>query len=93
MPAFEAALAQARGDAVSPRRDIHVQVDSTGRVVSLTIAEAALGRGARRLSQDLVTVIRAAEADARRTTLESVERLLGADDPITQQLRSAGPAA
>jgi hypothetical protein len=78
---------------VSPRRDIRVEVDSTGRVVSLQIAEPALARGARRLSQDVLTLIRAAEADARRVTLESVEQLLGADDPITQQLRSADSAA
>jgi hypothetical protein len=92
MPAFEAALAQVRGEAASPRRDIRVEVDSTGRVVGLRIAEPALSRGAQRLSQEVLTVIRAAEADARRATLESVERLLGADDPITRQLRSAGPA-
>jgi hypothetical protein len=93
MPAFEAAIAEVRGQAVTPRRDIYVDVDSTGRVVSLRIAEPALARGAARLSQELLTLIRAAEADARRVTLESVEQLLGADDPITEQLRSAGLAA
>lgn len=93
MPAFEAALAQVKGEAVSPRRDMRVEVDSTGRVVALRIAEPALTRGAQRLSQEVLALIRAAEADARRATLESVEQLLGPDDPITRQLRSATPDA
>lgn len=93
MPAFEAALAQVKGEAVSPRRDMRVEVDSTGRVVALRIAEPALTRGAQRLSQEVLALIRAAEADARRATLESVEHLLGPDDPITRQLRSAAPDA
>ncbi|MBZ4487197.1 hypothetical protein LQ938_00060 [Microbacterium sp. cx-55] len=93
MPAFEAALAQVRGEAVSPRRDIRLEVDSTGRVTALRISEPALGRGAQRLSHEILGLIRAAEADSRRATLESVEQLLGPDDPITRQLRSAGPTA
>jgi len=92
MPAFEALVASVRGEAFSAARDLHVQVDSTGRVVALRIADSALARGARRLSQDLLAVIRAAEGDAQRATIEAVTGLLGPDDPIIEQLTSTGAA-
>ncbi len=92
MPAFEAALSRVRGDASSPGRDIHVQVDATGRVVGLRLSETAVSRGSRRLSADILTVIRAAERSAQNAALEAVSDLLGAEDPITEQLRSTGTA-
>ncbi|MFJ4038852.1 YbaB/EbfC family nucleoid-associated protein [Microbacterium sp. NPDC090007] len=89
MPAFEAAVAAARGTGRSRGRDIVVQVDSAGRVVDLRLSESALARGASRLAAELVTAIREAEADAHRATLQAVTGLLGADDPIVAQLRDA----
>lgn len=93
MPAFEAALANARGKASSPSRDILVQVDSTGRVVDLRLTEAALARGAKRLTHELLATIRSAEEDARTSTLRAVGDLLGDDDPIVEQLRATGSAS
>lgn len=89
MPAFEAAVAAARGTGRSRTRDIVVQVDAAGRVVDLRLSEAALTRGASRLAADLLATIRDAEADAHRATLRAVSDLLGADDPIVAQLRDA----
>ncbi|WP_295789531.1 hypothetical protein [uncultured Microbacterium sp.] len=94
MPAFEAAVAAARGTGRSRTRDIVVQVDAAGRVVDLRLSEPALARGASRLAADLLATIRVAEADAHRATLDAVSDLLGADDPIVAQLRDAtAPAA
>jgi hypothetical protein len=90
MPAFEAAVANARGKALSPARDIVVQVDSAGRVIDLRISQPALARGAQRLTYDLLATIREAEADVRAKTLAAVGDLLGADDPVVEQLRAAG---
>lgn len=89
MPAFEAAVAEARGKAYSKERDIIVHVDSTGRIVELRITDHALARGAQRLTHELLATIRDAEADAQRKTLAAVSDLLGDDDPIVAQLRDA----
>ena len=89
MPAFEAAITGARGRAASKNRDIVVQVDSAGRVIDLRITDAALSRGAQRLSYELLTTIRAAEEDVQAKTLAAVSDLLGADDPIVAQLAAA----
>lgn len=90
-PAFETAIAQARGRGVSAGRDIVVSVDSTGRVVDLQLSEQALARGARRLTHELLATIRAAESDVRAATLDAAETLLGADDPLVEQLRATTP--
>ncbi len=88
MPAFEAAVAAVRGSAWSPARDVYAQVDSTGRLETLRLADTALARGANRLANDILAVIVAAEKDAHAATVDAVADLLGADDPITEQLRS-----
>ena len=89
MPAFEQAVADARGKATSRARDIVVQVEGSGRIVDLRISEHALTKGAERLTHELLSTIRAAEADVQAKTLAAVEALLGADDPIVAQLRSS----
>jgi hypothetical protein len=89
MPAFEAAVAAVRGKAVSPTGDIVVVVDSAGRVLELRVTDHALKRGGSRVSHDLLTTIRAAEATAQKATLQAVSDLLGSDDPITTQLTDA----
>jgi DNA-binding protein YbaB len=90
MPTFEKAVAQVRGKAASAGRDIRVEVDSGGRVLDLRVSESALAGGAQRLSHELLAVIRAAESDATKATLDAVGALLGADDPIVAQLRASG---
>lgn len=89
MPAFELAVAQVRGRAASAGRDIRVEVDSGGRVLGLVVSESALAHGARRLSRELLAVIRAAESDATKATLDAVGALLGDEDPIVEQLRAS----
>ncbi|KQM37117.1 MULTISPECIES: YbaB/EbfC family nucleoid-associated protein [Microbacterium] len=93
MPAFEATVASVRGTGRSRGRDVIAQVDSGGRVVDLRLSEAALARGAQRLSAEILSTIRHAEADARESTLRAVSELLGADDPIVAQLRDTEPAS
>ncbi len=93
MPAFEATVAGVRGTGRSRGRDVIAQVDSAGRVVDLRVSEAALARGAQRLSTEILATIRQAEADARESTLRAVADLLGADDPIVAQLRDADAPA
>lgn len=88
MPAFEAAVTAVRGTAWSQARDVYVQVDSAGRVQTLRLADTALARGGTRLAKDILAVIMAAEKNAQSATIDAVAELLGADDPITQQLRS-----
>lgn len=80
LPAFEAAVAQVRGTARSQAGDILVQVDADGRVRALQLAEAALGRGARRLSLEILAVIDQAQHRAQKATLDAVGQLLGEDD-------------
>lgn len=91
MPAFEAAIAEARGKAYSKNRDIIVHVDGAGRVVELRITDHALARGAQRLTHELLATIREAEADVQKKTLAAVGELLGDDDPIVAQLKAASP--
>jgi hypothetical protein len=86
MPAFEAAVAAARGTARSRAGDILVEVDANGRVTSLRLTEQALRRGAPSLERDLLSTIRSAERDVRAHTLAAVADLLGADDPLLAQL-------
>lgn len=86
MPAFEAAVAAVRGKASSKARDLIVEVDSAGRILELRISDHALARGAQRLSHELLTTIRAAEAEAHAATMAAVRDLLGDDDPIVAQL-------
>jgi len=86
MPAFEAAVAAVRGVGRSRGRDIVVEVDSVGRVTDLRLSEHALARGPQRLSHEIVTAIRDAEAAAQAATLRVVGELLGGDDPIVAQL-------
>jgi len=93
MPAFEATVSSVRGTGRSRGRDVIAQVDSGGRVVDLRLSEAALARGAQRLSAEILSTIRHAEADARESTLRAVSELLGAEDPIVAQLRDTEPAS
>lgn len=90
MPAFESAIARARGKASSKDRDITVQVDAAGRVIDLRISDHALSRGGQRLGYEVLATIREAEADVQRQTLSAVTELLGTDDPIVAQLKEAG---
>jgi hypothetical protein len=88
MPAFTAEIDAVRGVATSRARDVKVEVDASGRITGLELTEQALAGGARRLAREILATATAAEIQAKQQAVQSVGRLLGEHDPITEQLRA-----
>lgn len=85
---FRAAVAAVRGKAQSQRRDIEVEVDVNGDVTVLTITPAAMDRTARDLSDEVLSLLRRARADAQRGAADATAAVLGDDDPAVGALRA-----
>jgi hypothetical protein len=66
VPPLQQAMHGVRSRAAPSSRDIAVEVDHTGQVTSLRIADSALGRGGARLAAELVGALNAARHDARK---------------------------
>lgn len=84
LPQLQAAVDGVRGRAISPRRDISVEVDSSGALRALNISDAALERGGRRLSQEVMDLVSKATQDVRAQTLALSVEILGEEDPLVK---------
>ncbi|QCQ17195.1 YbaB/EbfC family nucleoid-associated protein [Microbacterium sp. RG1] len=84
LPQLQAAIDEVRGRAVSLRRDVSVEVDSSGALRSVNISDAALERGGRRVSEEVMELVRKATQDARAQTLARTVEILGEDDPLVR---------
>lgn len=84
LPELQAAMESVRGRAISIRRDIAVEVDSGGQLHALDISDAALELGGRRVSQEVLMLVRKATQDVRAQTLALSVEILGEDDPIVK---------
>lgn len=81
-----ASSARVRGAAVSRGRDLVVEVDASGRVTKLQIANQALSRGGTRIGSELMDLLRLAHQDAQAQVLHAATALLG-EDPVLDMLR------
>lgn len=88
LPRLQAAVDEIRATARSQRRDISVEVDSSGRVTRFEILDGAFDRGGRRVSSDVMALIASAQKGARAKTLAATAELLGDDDPIASMMRA-----
>jgi hypothetical protein len=76
-----------RGDAESPRRDIRVGVDVSGRLLSLDLTDDAMRLGADELSSLILQTAGVAHRRASRAALERTEEEYGAGSGVAEQLR------
>ncbi|MBZ4488095.1 YbaB/EbfC family nucleoid-associated protein [Microbacterium sp. cx-55] len=83
-PALQAGIDEVRARAVSLRRDIAVEVDASGVLRNLEISDAALDRGGRQVSREVMALLSAAHRDARAKTLALTAEIMGEDDPIVK---------
>lgn len=95
LPLLQESIGRVRARAVSRGRDIAVEVDAGGVLTVLDITDAALSRGGRAVSREVMQLIAQATRDGRRQSLAVTTELLGDDDPIVQvaaaQLEDAEP--
>ena len=87
MPELVAATQAARGRAVSRERDISVEVDHTGQVTSLQIANEALRRGGTRLAAEILSLLNQARHEVQKQMLAAATGVLGEDDPLLDPFR------
>lgn len=71
-----------RAQVLSRQKHIAVEVDSNGILTLLDITDAALARGGRSLSRELMDLTAKATIQVRGRTLAITTELLGEDDPI-----------
>jgi len=75
----------ARG--VGRGREVVVEVDRSGELVDLRIADAALSRGGVGVARLVLDATRLARRDLRRNLLAAASEILGDDDPVLDELR------
>ncbi|WP_051191869.1 YbaB/EbfC family nucleoid-associated protein [Microbacterium luticocti] len=76
-----------RGTASSPRRELSVTVDASGRLVDVELSDAALNLGARDLSRMIVSTAQAASRDAGQQAVDLAAAAFGDDSPVVARLR------
>jgi hypothetical protein len=81
-----AELDRVRGQARSPRGEVTVSADATGRVVDLRFAEDAVELSARDLSRLTLETIAAARAASGAAALEVARAAWGEDSPTVAAL-------
>lgn len=86
MSQLQRATAAARG--VGRHREVVVEVDHTGEITGLQIADAALRRGGAGVSRLVLETMRVARTDLRRNLLTAATEVLGDDDPVLDGLRA-----
>lgn len=80
-------LDRLRGRARSPRGEVTAEVDPSGQLVDLRLADDATGIVARDLSALILETVRAAAQDAARQALAVAADAFGETSPVTTQLR------
>lgn len=77
-----------RGTAASPRREVSVTVDASGRLIDVDLADAALDLRARDLGRLIVETAGAAQRDAGEQAMAVASRAFGDDSPVVDRLRA-----
>ncbi|MFF1530860.1 YbaB/EbfC family nucleoid-associated protein [Cellulomonas sp. NPDC058312] len=85
---FQEVVGRVRGHARSPRGEVTVEVDTTGQLVNLQLADAATDIVARDLSGLILDTVRAAAKDAARQTLAVTAETFGEQSPVTGAMRA-----
>ncbi|VTR75705.1 YbaB/EbfC family nucleoid-associated protein [Cellulomonas hominis] len=80
-------LARVRGTARSPRGEVTAEVDPSGQLLDLVLADAAVDLTARDLSALVLDTVRTAARDAGRQALQLTEQAFGPDSGVTEHLR------
>lgn len=75
-----------RGTATSPRREVEVSVDASGKLTGLSLTDAAYDLRAADLSALIVRTAQAAQRDAGEKVLRLSSDAFGEDSPVTQRL-------
>lgn len=70
------------------RTEVTVEVDHTGRLTELRIADSALSRGGAGVARLILETVRLARRDLQRNLLTEASDLLGEDDPVLAVLRA-----
>ena len=77
-----------RGTATSPRREVAVTVDASGRLVDVDIADAALDLRAKELGRLIIETAGAAQRDAGEQAMAVASRAFGENSPVVDRLRA-----
>ncbi|QAY60102.1 YbaB/EbfC family DNA-binding protein [Microbacterium protaetiae] len=76
-----------RGKATSPRRELAVTVDASGRLVDVELSDAAMDLRTRDLSRLIVETAQAAQRDAGEQAVAVTSRAFGDESPVVARLR------
>lgn len=79
---------QVRGTAASPRGEVRVTVETTGRITALDLHEDALRLGPRDLSALILQTVGVAQRQAATESIALVEGAFGAGSGVAANLRS-----
>lgn len=79
---------QVRGRAASPRGEVRVTVETTGRITALDLHEDALRLDPRDLSALILETVAAAQRQAANESLALVEGTFGAQSGVAANLRA-----
>ncbi len=86
MTRLQQVTAAARG--VVRRTEVAVEVDHTGQLTDLRIADSALNRGGSGVARLVLETVRLARRDLQRNLLVAAADVLGDDDPVLDGLRA-----
>jgi DNA-binding protein YbaB len=85
---FQEDVAAVRGSATSPRREVRVTVDASGRLLDVQLADAAAELALTDLSRLIVEAARAAQRDAGEQAVRVAADLFGEEAGATARLRA-----
>lgn len=85
---FQQDVAAVRATATSPRRELRVTVDASGRLLDTELADAAMELSASALSRLLVETARAAQREAGQEAVRIASDLFGEQSGATERLRA-----
>lgn len=85
---FAEDVAALRGEARSPRGEVSLSVDTSGRLMTLDLDHAALDLGPAELSALILRTATTAQKQVARTAVTLSEEVFGPDDGVVGQLRS-----
>lgn len=86
-------IATLTATARSPQGEVTAEAQSSGRIVQVSVTEAAVKLSATRLSQLLTETVAEAQRKAALAAVECSARVLGEESPLVGQLRTEAEAA
>lgn len=85
---FQSEIENVRGVARSPRRELQVTVDASGRLAAIELSDAAMELTPRALSELIVATANAAQRDAGGKAVEIAAEAFGRESGVVAQLRA-----